>query len=75
MDELRVISVTEYLDDIYFRWKVEVKDTNGYRAAWFDNWEDVIEQMESELKPVVKEKDEAKEGSKAGSVRRGQRKL
>ncbi|WXG44342.1 MAG: hypothetical protein WED04_09960 [Promethearchaeati archaeon SRVP18_Atabeyarchaeia-1] len=55
MDELRVIGVTEYLDDIYFRWKVEVKDSNGYRAAWFDNWEDVIEQMESELKPVEKE--------------------
>ena len=51
LDELRVISVTEFLDDIYFRWKVEVKDSNGYRAAWFDNWEDVIEQMESELKP------------------------
>jgi inorganic pyrophosphatase len=57
VDELRVISVTEYLDDIYFRWKVEVKDSNGYRAAWFDNWEDVIEQMESELKPVEKKED------------------
>ena len=57
LDELRVISVTEYLDDIYFRWKVEVKDSSGYRAAWFDNWEDVIEQMESELKPVEKKAD------------------
>ena len=61
MDELRAIIVTEYLDDIYFRWKVEVKDSNGYRAAWFDNWEDVIEQMESELKPEEK-KEEIKSG-------------
>ena len=51
VDELRLISITEYLDDIYYRWKLEVKDSNGYRAEWFDDWRDVIDYVERELKP------------------------
>jgi hypothetical protein len=57
LDELRSITVTEFLDDIYFRWKVEVKDSNGYRAIWVDDWKEVLEHMESELGPSSKEVD------------------
>jgi hypothetical protein len=56
VDELRLITVTEYLDDIYYRWKLEVKDSSGYRAEWFDDWKDVIEYIERELKPGKRSK-------------------
>jgi hypothetical protein len=56
VDELRVINVTEYLDDIYYRWKLEIKDSDGYRAEWFDDWRDVIDYIERELKPGKRSK-------------------
>lgn len=55
MDELRTISITEFLDDIYYRWKVEVKDSNGYRAVWLDDWKEVLEHVENELAPSDRE--------------------
>lgn len=55
MDELRTITITEFLDDIYYRWKVEVKDTSGYRAVWLDDWKEVLEHVEIELAPSDKE--------------------
>nr|MDO8132964.1 hypothetical protein [Candidatus Njordarchaeum guaymaensis] len=55
MDELRSITITEFLDDIYYRWKVEVKDSDGYRAVWLDDWKEVLEHVESELAPGDKE--------------------
>jgi hypothetical protein len=51
LDELRSITITEFLDDIYYRWKVEVKDSEGYRAVWLDDWKDVLKHVESELGP------------------------
>jgi hypothetical protein len=55
LDELRTISITEFLDDIYYRWKVEVKDSNGYRAVWLDDWKEVLEHVENELAPSDRE--------------------
>jgi len=55
LDELRSITITEFLDDIYYRWKVEVKDSDGYRAVWLDDWKEVLEHVESELAPGDKE--------------------
>jgi len=55
LDELRSITVTEFLDDIYYKWKVEVKDSDGYRAVWLDDWKQVLEHVESELAPSDKE--------------------
>jgi hypothetical protein len=55
LDELRTITITEFLDDIYYRWKVEVKDTSGYRAVWLDDWKEVLEHVEIELAPSDKE--------------------
>ncbi|WXG47208.1 MAG: hypothetical protein WED05_11210 [Candidatus Atabeyarchaeum deiterrae] len=66
MDELRTINITEYLDDIYYRWKVEVKDSNGYRASWFDDWQDVLEQVQTELKPVKTGRTNHQENAKQG---------
>lgn len=52
MDELRSLTITEFLDDIYYRWKFEVKDSEGYRAVWLDDWKDVLKHVESELAPT-----------------------
>nr|MDO8098614.1 hypothetical protein [Candidatus Njordarchaeota archaeon] len=51
MDELRSITITEYLDDIYYRWKVEVKDSEGYKAVWLDDWKEVLQHVENEFAP------------------------
>jgi hypothetical protein len=64
VDELRTINITEYLDDIYYRWKVEVKDSNEYRASWFDDWQDVLEQVEIELKPEKTSRSNHQENAK-----------
>jgi hypothetical protein len=56
VDELRKIDITEYLDDIYYRWKLEIKDSSGYKAEWFDDWMDVLEYVEREFKPSKRAK-------------------